>query len=45
MIADSIIAINRFLVPFESSTVVIVAIYTTAQWLVFAGALRMLRSG
>lgn len=45
VIADSIIAINRFLVPFESSTVVIVAIYTTAQWLIFAGALRVLRSG
>ncbi len=39
------IAINRFVTPFESSTLVIVAIYTTAQWLIFAGALRALRSG
>lgn len=40
VIADSLIAINRFLWPFDASTYVIVAIYTTAQWLIFTGALR-----
>jgi uncharacterized membrane protein YhhN len=43
VLADSLIAINRFLLPFESSTLVIVAIYTTAQWLIFTGMLEVLR--
>jgi uncharacterized membrane protein YhhN len=44
VIADSLIGINRFVAAFPYSEMVIVAIYTTGQYLIFTGALRALRS-
>ena len=44
LVADSLIGIDRFIAPFVYSEVVIVGIYTLAQFLVFTGMLG-LRSG
>lgn len=40
MAADSLIGVNRFVGEFAHSERIIVAIYTTAQYLIFTGALR-----
>jgi uncharacterized membrane protein YhhN len=42
LIADSLIGINRFVAPFPASEPIIVAIYTTGQLMILAGALKAL---
>ncbi len=39
MLADSLIGVNRFVTEFEHAERIIVAIYTTGQYLIFTGAL------
>ncbi|NKI35211.1 lysoplasmalogenase [Wenzhouxiangella sp. XN79A] len=41
MLADSLIGVNRFVGEFAHSERIIVAIYTTGQYLIFTGALRV----
>jgi uncharacterized membrane protein YhhN len=40
LVADSLIGVNRFVTEFAQSERIIVAIYTTGQYLIFTGALR-----
>lgn len=42
LIADSLIGIDRFVAPFPFSEIVIVGIYTAAQFLIFTGMLKAL---
>lgn len=42
LVADSLIGINRFFAPLPASEPIIVAIYTTGQLLILAGALKAL---
>jgi len=41
LVADSLIGIDRFIAPFAYSEIVIVGLYTTAQFLIFTGMLRL----
>jgi alkenylglycerophosphocholine/alkenylglycerophosphoethanolamine hydrolase len=43
VIADSLIGVNRFVQPFPAAEIVIVALYTTGQFLILLGARRALR--
>lgn len=47
LVVDSLMGINRFVAPFPASVPIIVAIYTTGQLMILAGALKALaaRSG
>lgn len=40
LIADSLIGVDRFITPFARSEIIIVALYTTGQFLIFTGMLR-----
>lgn len=40
MLSDSIIAINKFVMPFESARIFIMVLYITAQYLIARGALK-----
>ncbi|MFP4209590.1 MAG: lysoplasmalogenase [Wenzhouxiangella sp.] len=42
LVADSLIGINRFVAPFPAAEPIIVAIYTTGQLIILAGALKAL---
>jgi len=41
LVADSLIGIDRFVAPFAYSEIVIVGLYTTAQFLIFTGMLQL----
>lgn len=41
LVADSLIGIDRFIAPFGYSEIIIVGLYTVAQFLIFTGMLRL----
>ena len=45
LVADSLIGIDRFIAPFAYSEIVIVGLYTTAQFLIFTGMLGLEPTG